>query len=112
MTKIEFRDLPVDLQQEYGYDIEKATAYKTERAKEQAIVAARMWADYNEGTNRLAVRLAKEEKDLAIRLAKEAEEAQRVRLAQEREAERVRLAKQEAERQRQEAERQRRQIRY
>ena len=96
MTKIEFKDLPADLQQQYGYDIEKATAYKTERAKEQATVAAKMWADYTEATNRLAIRLAKEQ-----------EEAERLRIAQEREAEQVRLAKEEAERQRQEAEKQR-----
>jgi hypothetical protein len=42
MTRIQFKDLPADLQQKYGYDGENAIAYTTERAKEQAAVAAKM----------------------------------------------------------------------
>lgn len=90
IAKIKYENLPADLQQRFGSDIEKATAYEAEQTKGQAMVAAKMWADYKEATDRIAIRLAKEEAEAKA-------EAERRRIEQEEEAARVRIAKQKAE---------------
>jgi hypothetical protein len=85
LTKIKFRDLPDSFQQQYGYTAEKAAAYEAAQAKEAAEVSAKVWADYADATNRLAIRLAKQE-------AEERAEAERVQIAKEQaDAERRRL---------------------
>lgn len=61
MGKLKFRNLPENLQRQYEYDEHKAVAYEVKQARGQAVVQAKMVADYREATNRLAKRLDREE---------------------------------------------------
>jgi len=61
MAKLKFRDLPEDLRRRYAYDKEKAASFETDQLRKQAEVRTRLMAEYKDGTNRLAMRLAQEE---------------------------------------------------
>ena len=95
LAKVKFENLPTDLKQRFGYNVQNAAAYRTEQAEAQAREAARVWADQRDAANMEAIRLAEEQAEVIskmIALEKEREraraEAERVRV----EAERVRIA--------------------
>jgi hypothetical protein len=101
MARIGFEKLPTDLQQRYGYDIEKATAYKTEQAAMQGQLIRGMEAQQAAYARECAAARFFEEDNFKGRaeIDRLENERKQAEAAQARaEAERVRIAKEDAER--------------
>jgi hypothetical protein len=61
MAKLKFRNLPENLQREYGYNEQKASAFEAEQVRAQAAIQAKMLAAERDAADRLAQRLARED---------------------------------------------------
>ena len=70
MAKLDFHSLPEPMRVRFNYDREKAEVYQAQ----QAAYTMQIWADYQESTNRIAIRRA-EEDAAAIAQEKEAQAA-------------------------------------
>ena len=63
MTKLKFSVLPEEIRRQFGYDAEKAGAYEAEQLQSLATYASKAQLEYQEATNKLALRLAKERQE-------------------------------------------------
>lgn len=85
MAKLKFAVLPENLKQKYGYDVQRATAFESSQAQAQVVMRAKLWADYQDATDRIAKRVAHEEaenraKQIAEALALANQRAEEARL--------------------------------
>ena len=84
-AKLKFAILPENLQREYGYDPHKAAAFETDQVQAQQELQQKLWSEYEDATNRLAMIRIEEEKLAEIEAAENARKAQaeQERIAQE-----------------------------
>jgi len=61
VAKVKFAVLPEALQREYGYNAQSAAAFESSQTQAQIALRAKLWADYQDLTHRIAKRLADEE---------------------------------------------------
>lgn len=98
IAKLKFESLSADLQREYGYDVQRAVAYRTQQAAMQGQLIGKMQAQQKQ---EWALAKAREEESWKARLEMERLENERRQAEAARaqaEAERVRFAKEDAER--------------
>jgi hypothetical protein len=86
MAKLKFETLPEDLRQRFSHDPEKAAAYAEAQAEARVAYATQLWLEYQQATNRIALRMAQQEaeaheQEMQAKVARQ--EAERDRIVNE-----------------------------